>query len=90
MNTSVFSPLSPVPAQVSFVLSVLRSSLPALPPGGCLARVVVSVGQPAALVSASGADLVPSSWCLVSSVAGEGGWLVLAPVQPVASQLSLF
>ena len=83
-------PPVPVPARVAVVLSALRSSLPALPAGGCLARLVVSVGQPARLVAASGADLRPSSWRLVSSVAGLGGWLVLAPVQPFASQLSLF
>jgi hypothetical protein len=84
------SSLSPIPARVAAVLAVLRSGLVSLPASGCIAHFVVIVGQPAQLVSFSGAILQPSAWRLVGSVLGEGGWLVLEPAQPAASQPSLF
>jgi hypothetical protein len=84
------SSLPPVPPRVAAVLAVLRAGLVSLPACFIFARLVVVPGQPASLVSVSGAVLVPSSWRLVSSVFGAGGWLVLQPAQPVASQPSLF
>ena len=94
---SLWFPLLPFLVPPLRCLVVALSSLPPVPVPARVA-VVLSVGRgapgreprPARLVAASGADLRPSSWRLVSSVAGLGGWLVLAPVQPVASQLSLF
>jgi hypothetical protein len=80
----------PVPPRVALALSALRAAFPALPAGGCLARLVVVPGLPASLVSVSGAVLVPSAWRLVSSVLGSGGWFVLSPVLPPASQPALF
>jgi len=67
------SPL-PVPPGVAAVLAALRAGFASLPPGGCFARLVVSSGQPARLVSASGAVLVPGpgAWSLPSRVLVPG------------------
>jgi hypothetical protein len=71
------------PVRAAAALAALRAAFVALPPGGVLARVVVVPGAVASLVSFSGAPLRPSSWRLVGSLAGAGGWLLLAPVAPV-------
>ena len=89
MSLPSSSPL-PVPPGVASVLAALRAGCASLPPGGCFARLVVTPVQPARLVSASGAVLVPGAWRLVSSVSGAGAWLLLAPVVPPAVQPSLF
>jgi hypothetical protein len=87
------SPLMSLPPsqRSAFVIGLLHSfCLPALPPGFIFARVVAPVGQVASLVSQSGAVLSPGAFRLVCSVSGAGGWLVLLPVQPAASQPNLF
>jgi len=87
-------PMSPFPSPARSVSSVLAllSSLPLvrLPAGFVFACVVSSSGQLAQLVSLSGQVLHPSAFRLVCQVAGQGGWLVLAPCASVASQSSFF
>jgi hypothetical protein len=80
------------PMSAPSVLPFLRSAFASLPVGGVFARVVVSPGQVASLVSASGRVLDPSAWSLVCSVSGGGGWLLLAPLAPgsCVHQVSLF
>lgn len=80
----------PAPVSVMAAFALLRAALPTLPPGGCVARLVVVPGSVSRLVSVSGAVLVPGAWRLVCSVSGEGGWLLLAPAAPAADQPILF
>ena len=74
-------------------MSVSSISLVQVPPGAVFAHYAAQPGGGVAVVSISGQVLAPSFFDLrhqfvfVSSVAGAGGWVVLAPA---AVQSSLF